>query len=184
MFQVLLAFTPNFMNQNKNLPNLKKLAIMTVLYESFQSHLANKEKQYLYYPRVVRVGNVTMDQIASEIANRSSLSSGDVKNTIDNLIAVMRHHLLSSESVTLDGFGSFRLVIKAKGNGVMTEDQVSSSQCKLMIRFSPAFTRKTDGTVATRSLLSGVKFKRVGRLSNALASEETVEPTGKGETEI
>lgn len=62
---------------------------MTVLYEAYQSSLANKVGKKLFYPRVVRVGHVNIATIAEEIARYSSLSPGDVKNSLDNLVAVM-----------------------------------------------------------------------------------------------
>ena len=79
---------------------------MPVIYKSFQSVLANKEGKKLFYPRVVLTGNVDTEQVAKEIAELSSLSTGDSKNVIDNLVTVMTRHLQSSESVTLDGLGT------------------------------------------------------------------------------
>lgn len=62
---------------------------MPVIYKSFQSVLANKEGKKLFYPRVVLTGNVDTEQVAKEIAELSSLSTGDSKNVIDNLVTVM-----------------------------------------------------------------------------------------------
>ena len=90
---------------------------MPVIYKSFQSVLANKEGKKLFYPRVVLTGNVDTEQVAKEIAELSSLSTGDSKNVIDNLVTVMTRHLQSSESVTLDGLGTFRLTMKSTMNG-------------------------------------------------------------------
>ena len=84
---------------------------MPVLYQPFQSSLKDKNGKQLFHPRVVRTGTVNISQIAKEISAYSSLSPGDVKNTVENLVTVMTQHLQSSESVTLDGFGTFRMVI-------------------------------------------------------------------------
>lgn len=96
-------------------------------------------------------------KIAREIAEYSSLSTGDVKNSIDNLVTVLTRHLQSSEVVTLDGFGTFRVVMKSRGKGVKNKEEVSASQASLQIHFTPASTRNSDRTVATRSLVTGVK---------------------------
>ena len=72
----------------------------------------------------------------------------------------MTTHLQASESVTLDGLGTFRMVIKAGGNGVETAEEVSAQQAKVMIRFAPTSTRNSNGTMATRSLVTGVKLVR------------------------
>ena len=128
---------------------------MPVLYGPFQSVLKDKNGEQLFYPRVLRTGNVSTSQISKEIAAYSSLSPGDVKNTLDNLVTVVSQHLQSSESVTLDGFGTFRLVMKSNGKGVKTVDDVSAAQASLTVRFLPCSTRHLDGTMATRSLVTG-----------------------------
>ena len=74
---------------------------MAVLYKTVQSILANKAGVKVYYPRVVLKGHVSTDQIAREIAEYSSLSKGDTKNVIDNLVRVLTTHLQSSERVSV-----------------------------------------------------------------------------------
>lgn len=66
---------------------------MPVLYGPFQSVLKDKNGKQLFYPRVLRTGNVSTSQISKEIAAYSSLSPGDVKNTLDNLVTVVSQHL-------------------------------------------------------------------------------------------
>jgi predicted histone-like DNA-binding protein len=133
---------------------------MPVIYKSFQSVLANKEGKKLFYPRVVLTGNVDTEQVAKEIAELSSLSTGDSKNVIDNLVTVMTRHLQSSESVTLDGLGTFRLTMKSTMNGVEDPLKVSATQSTLRVRFLPTSKRNLDHTVSTRSLVTGVKCVR------------------------
>ena len=72
---------------------------MAVLFQPYQASIANKQGKKLFYPRVVRVSTINTAQIAKEVAEYSSLSTGDVKNTIDNLITVMGQHLQASQSV-------------------------------------------------------------------------------------
>ena len=124
---------------------------MPVIYKSFQSVLANKEGKKLFYPRVVLTGNVDTEQVAKEIAELSSLSTGDSKNVIDNLVTV---------SVTLDGLGTFRLTMKSTMNGVEDPLKVSATQSTLRVRFLPTSKRNLDHTVSTRSLVTGVKCVR------------------------
>ena len=138
----------------------KNKTTMPVIYKSFQSVLANKEGKKLFYPRVVLTGNVDTEQVAKEIAELSSLSTGDSKNVIDNLVTVMTRHLQSSESVTLDGLGTFRLTMKSTMNGVEDPLKVSATQSTLRVRFLPTSKRNLDHTVSTRSLVTGVKCVR------------------------
>lgn len=110
---------------------------MPVIYKPCQSTIANRSGKKLFYPRVKLTGNVDTNTVAREIAELSSLTLGDVKNVIDNLITVVTRHLQSSESVTLDGFGSFRYALKTTGGGVENATDVSASLAQLMVRFSP-----------------------------------------------
>ncbi len=136
---------------------------MAVIFEPYQSSLPNKQGKKLFYPRVVRTANVSMAQIAKEVSAYSSLSTGDVKSAIDNLITVMTTHLHASESVTLDGLGTFRMVMRASGQGVEDAKDVAASQAKLTVRFQPSSTRNSNGTMATRALVTGVKCVRFDR---------------------
>lgn len=130
---------------------------MALMFKVTQSRLPNKEGQYPYNPQALYTGNVSTAQLAREVAAYSSLTAGDVMNTLENLVRVMTTHLQASEIVTLDGFGSFRLGFKSRGKGKLTAGEVTASQSAIRVLFRPASTRNNDGTVATRSLVSGVK---------------------------
>lgn len=151
---------------------------MAVVFKGFQSQIADKEGQRLFYPRVMLTGNVGTDLIAAEIAELSSLTKGDTKNVIDNLIIVATRHLQASESVTLDGFGTFRPTLRSRGKGVRTLDEVSAMQSQLCVCFTPCSTRKSDGTVATRSLVTGAKFTRYDKPVAGTTEPGTEEPGG------
>ena len=130
---------------------------MPVLYKTIQSTKENKDGAKLFHPRAVHIATIDSNQIAKEIAEYSSLSSGDVKNTIDNIVTVMTKHLHSSESVTIDGLGTFSLIMRSRGKGATTAKEVSAAQAMLLVRFIPTSTRNQDRTVATRALITGVK---------------------------
>ena len=68
---------------------------MPVLYKPFQSVLEDKNKKKLFHPRVIYTATVSTAQLAKERAAYSSLSTGDVKNTLDKLVTVSAQHLLS-----------------------------------------------------------------------------------------
>ena len=144
---------------------------MSVIYKAQKSSIATKGGKKLFYPRVVLAGNVGTDRIAREIAELSALSTGDTKSVIDNLVTVMARHLQASESVTLDGLGTFRFTLSSSGNGVETEDEVSATQGQLRVRFLPASTRNLDGTLATRSLVTGARCVRFDKVEAAPSTE-------------
>ena len=141
---------------------------MPVLYSVRQSTIANKEGKKLYHPQVKTTGVVTLDALSAEVAELSSLSPGDVKNTVDNLVSVMTRHMQSSESVLIDGLGSFYLATKSVGKGFETAEEVNVNNCRLRVVFRPATTRNSDRTVATRTLVTGATFTKLDSLITPL----------------
>lgn len=157
---------------------------MPVLYKPFQSVLEDKNKKKLFHPRVIYTANISTWELAKEIAEYSSLSTGDVKNTLDNLVTVAGHHLRASETVTLDGFGTFRMVMKSNSKGVETPEKVSAAQASLTVRFLPCYTRNPDRTTASRSLVTGAKCVRFDLAdSPASGGGEGGKPDGGGSGE-
>ena len=101
---------------------------MPLIYKPYQATLANKEGQKLYYPRLVKFGKaVNTQKMAELIAEKASLTAGDVHNVIRNLMSVMREQLLNSRTVRLEGLGTFTMIAKANGKGVELESKVSSA---------------------------------------------------------
>ena len=141
---------------------------MPVLYSVRQSTIANKEGKKLYHPQVRISGSVSLDALSAEVAELSSLSPGDVKNTVDNLVSVMTRHMQSSESVLIDGLGSFYLATKSVGKGFETAEEVNVNNCRLRVVFRPATTRNSDRTVATRTLVTGATFTKLDSLITPL----------------
>lgn len=154
---------------------------MAVLFKPYRLSLKTKSGKKLYHPRMICVGNVTTAQVAEEVAQGSALSTGDVKSAIDNLVLVMGRHLRSSQSVTLDGLGTFSLGVRSGGRGVEKEDEVSASQVKLCVRFRPAFTRRADGTLSTQALISGARCMRHGCFEVAALETKPAPGTPEGE---
>ena len=141
---------------------------MPVLYKPFQSVLEDKNKKKLFHPRVIYTANVSTAQLAKE-------------NTLDNLVTVSAQHLQASESVTLDGFGTFRMVMKSNGKGVEVPEKVSAAQASLTVRFLPNYTKNPDRTTATRSLVTGAKCVRFDLAdTSASGGGDSGKPDGGG----
>lgn len=134
---------------------------MALFYVARQSQVATKEGEKLYHLTLKKVGKVVETQtMAAEIAEKSSLTEGDVHNVVRNLLSVMRNHLLNSRSVRLDGLGTFTMKASSKGKGVKTPEEVNPNQVTaLKCLFTPEYKRPAAlGT--TRALLQGVEFQR------------------------
>ena len=146
---------------------------MPLIYKPYQATLANKEGQKLYYPRLVKFGKaVNTKKMAELIAEKASLTAGDVHNVIRNLMSVMREQLLNSRTVRLEGLGTFTMIAKANGKGVELESKVSSAQItSLRCQFTPEYTREANGS-ATRALTSGVEFVHVKDVAGSFVAAD------------
>ncbi|WP_321479458.1 HU family DNA-binding protein [uncultured Bacteroides sp.] len=135
---------------------------MPLFYKPLQSNVASKDGKKKWHPRLVKVGKVVDTQKIGElIADKASLTPGDVHNVIRNLMSVMREQLLSSRSVKLDGLGTFTMMANASGKGVDTPDEVSPSQIvNLRVQFTPTGTRAAGTGGTTRAMYTGVEYER------------------------
>ena len=156
---------------------------MPLFYKAVQSPIANKAGAKLWHLNLVKAGGtVATQQLAELIAEKSSLTAGDVQNVVRNLMSVMREYLLNSRSVRLDGLGTFTMKACTRGKGVESADKVSPNQITaLKCRFTPEYTRPAAiGT--TRALTQGVQFLHADLLKND-TSEEGPSGGGSGEGE-
>ena len=155
---------------------------MPLIYKPYQANIANKAGQKLYYPRLVKFSKmVNTQKMAELIAEKASLTPGDVHNVIRNLMSVMREQLLNSRTVRLEGLGTFTMIAKAGGKGVVLESKVSSSQIvSLRCQFTPEYTRSADG-VTTRALTSGVEFVHVKDVAGGFVDDDDKNHSGGGD---
>ena len=73
------------------------------------------EGSKLYYPQVINLGRVSFDSLCEEVAEQSSLTSGDIKNCMDRLVNCLVRHLKEGRSVDCGDLGSFRINIRSSG---------------------------------------------------------------------
>lgn len=73
------------------------------------------ENAKLYYPQVINLGRVSFDSLCEEVAEQSSLTSGDIKNCMDRLVNCLVRHLKEGRSVDCGDLGSFRINIRSTG---------------------------------------------------------------------
>jgi predicted histone-like DNA-binding protein len=85
-----------------------------------------KEKKWYASPKLT--GKRDLKNLSKDLSEVSSLSAGDVRNVIANLIDQLPKWLMEGNSVKLDGFGIFRLSFSSEG--VATKDDVSATLIK------------------------------------------------------
>lgn len=145
---------------------------MTLFYRAIQSAMASKDGKKGWHPTLVKTGTIVgTQQLGELIAEKSSLTPGDVHNVIRNLMSVMREQLLNSHSVRLDGLGTFTVYARSRGTGVENEEDVNPNQITMLnYQFTPEYFRPA-GIGTTRAITNGVKFVHVKKMLGTATSE-------------
>ena len=89
-----------------------------------------------FYANLVTRGEVSLRELAKEIATISTVSSPDVMAVIESLLQVIPKHLAQAEIVRLGEFGSYSVRISSEGAD--SEQSFNSSIIKgLNLNFRP-----------------------------------------------
>ena len=75
------------------------------------------EGEIKYYAKAQANGVVTIDQLAEEIAYSTTLTDGDVLNTIRALVKQIKSHIREGRIVRLEALGSFQAQLSSSGAG-------------------------------------------------------------------
>lgn len=125
-----------------------------------------------YYAKAQASGEVTMDEIAEDIAYSTSLTDGDVLNAIRALIKQVNKHLAAGKIVRLETFGTFQIQLQSEG--AETEKKFTTSNITgASIQFRPGKPIKA----ATRAGDGGLTFHRVAKKGEAALPDD---PDGNG----
>nr|DAJ16386.1 MAG TPA: putative DNA-binding protein [Myoviridae sp. ctNqw6] len=121
----------------------------------------------LFYAKAQATGEVTMDEMAEDIAYSTSLTDGDVLNAIRALIKQVNKHLAAGKIVRLETFGTFQ--VQLQSDGAETEKKFTSSNIiGASIQFRPGKPIKA----ATRAGDGGLTFKRVAKKGEAALPDD------------
>lgn len=70
-------------------------------------------------------GVIEIEELADQIAGRSSLTKGDILNVLQNFLDEIPHYLLMGKAVNLNKLGIFRLSFSSSGSEDATKFNVS-----------------------------------------------------------
>lgn len=116
----------------------------------------------LFYAKAQADGEITMDEMAEDIAYSTSLTDGDVLNAIRALIKQVNKNLAAGKIVRLENFGSFQLQLQS--TGAATEKKFTGANITgASIQFRPGKPIKA----ATRAGGGGLTFHRVAKKGEA-----------------
>lgn len=112
------------------------------------SNLAAPKK---FYPSIESSGRKTLRQIATQIAQISTVSSADTMAVLEALLTVIPQELATGNIVELGDFGSFWLKVNAEGAD--KAEDVRAAQIKTLLpRFNPGKEFK--------KVLVGIEFEK------------------------
>lgn len=113
------------------------------------------QKDY-YFPIITNQGYITFEQIAEEIASKSTSTRADVASVLTALEELIARKLASSCIVRLGRLGTFRPTIQSKIGGVSNIEKCNAS------RISTVNCRFKSGWYLLREMKpENVTFKRV-----------------------
>lgn len=114
---------------------------------------SQKTGSLFYFPAIVQSGTLTLSEVASRIAKRSTMHAADIKAVLSALEQTVGDALANGHSVRLGDLGSFRLTCTA-ANGEDSPELVTTKNVdKLRVRFTPSGTMQQKlGSAGTRSV--------------------------------
>lgn len=142
-----------------------------------------KNAPKLYYAKAQADGEVTIDNVAEEIAYATTLTDGDVLNVLRALIRQINKNLAAGKIVRLENLGTFQMQLGSKGTE--TKKAFSSENIvRARIQFRPgkmvkATTRTGDGGLEFQQVSSKPK-KTSGKnnSSGQTGSNKDTDPLG------
>ena len=125
---------------------------MSVIFRTVErpsdTRVENSPKKF--FPQLITLGqSVDLAFIAQKMQDRSSLSIGDIRSTMQNFVEKLKEQLLEGKTVNIAGLGVFMLAAKSKGED-KTEDVTAKSVESVRICFQANRELKITKT-ATRA---------------------------------
>ena len=130
-----------------------------------------KDAPKKYYAKAQADGEVTIDDLADDIAYATSLTDGDVLNVIRALVRQMKIKLAAGKIVRMENLGSFQLQLSSRG----TEEEKAFTSANIRsahIQFRPG------KAVSAGTRAEGLTFEKVKPLPRKGG------PAGSGDGDI
>ena len=89
------------------------MAILFDFYHSPSTEEIGEEKQKRFHARVVSTQTIDLDDIATRISERSTLSPSDIKAVVSELSKEIQNGLLNGKQVNIPEIGNFSLSLQA-----------------------------------------------------------------------
>lgn len=90
-----------------------------------------------YYAFIKREREITQRELVKEIAGRSTLTTGDIMNVVENFLDLVPKYLRRGHAVDLGDFGNFRINLSSRGHDMPEKVSVFSIRGTRVL-FTPA----------------------------------------------
>ncbi len=144
-YQITLSFNfTSVFNQNKKGNNALKPNIIFYM----KLNLIRRENPInrgsaKYYPHVVNEGVAELKDLAKQITKYSSLSSGDVTSTLENMVDAATIFLLMGKGVRLGRLGMLRVSVESDGSNTPGEFHTQQIR-RVKLIFTPSVEFKKE----------------------------------------
>ena len=92
----------------------------------------------VYFPVIAQSGTLSLNDVTSRIAKRSTMHAADIKAVLSALEGVAGDALTSGHTVRLGDLGSFRLTCAATGGEDDATKVTANHVSRLRVRFTPS----------------------------------------------
>lgn len=112
-----------------------------------------------WYGKTVKCQDVTLEQIATMISMKNSVTESDVYGVLKALIHEMKFYLQLGHTVKLDGFGNFHLTIESEMVDHESDYRLDQHVKRVKCKFTPA-SHRVEGGRLSYYFCEGVELER------------------------
>lgn len=161
---------------------------MPVLYRKVQNKMSGSENYGKWYLQAVPHTDITTKDLANEISHATTVTYADILAVLIELSVAIRNHLLNSDTIHLEGLGTFRTGIRSKIAATRKEATANNIKATRIL-FRPESTFVPNGEVSekghrkgvyVKDLLQGITFKEASEIVASAADTSADKKQGNG----
>lgn len=143
---------------------------MSIEYDLFANPPRDGESKPKLHARAINIQTVGTDELAAMIEGMSTFTAADIKGAIKAISERLFFCLSNSQSVRLDGIGTFSVTLKCKPVETRKEIRAASISVKnvefraapeLKKRFRTAKIERREGTTERKEFTEDIRQKRI-----------------------
>ena len=153
---------------------------MALYIKKYQSKRRNSTSYGKWYGRPVMLGTATIDELATEIEEKCTVTHSDILAVLAALGVSIKHKLQESKRVRIDFLGTFKLGVNSSGVIKESDYDVKSNIKDVHVVFQPETTVENGHRV--KELTRGARVAELAKmLKPATATNGTTNGTTQGE---